>query len=90
MGRGRRWSEEEKAHVLESLSEPRLATATMRRYGLSGSFLVTWQRAFAGSRTKFDAFVKAVVAENKPVASLPTLSGECDSTSDRAPDFTSR
>ena len=70
-GRRRRWSEEEKARiVLESLSEPRLVAATARRYGLSRSLLVTWRRAFAANRTKSEtAFVRAVVAEDEPVAS---------------------
>jgi transposase len=70
-GRRRRWSEEEKARiVLESLSEPRLVAATARRYGLSRSLLVTWRRAFAAERTKCEAnFVRAVVAEDGPVAS---------------------
>ena len=71
-GRRRRWSEEKKARiVLESLSEPHLVAATARRYGLSRSLLVTWRRAFAAHRTKSEtAFVRAVVAESEPVASL--------------------
>ncbi|WLC12551.1 transposase [Bradyrhizobium elkanii] len=71
-GRRRRLSEEEKARiVLESLSEPRLVAATARRYGLSRSLLVTWRRAFAAERTKSEAdFVRAVVAEGGPVASV--------------------
>jgi len=77
-GRRRRWSEEEKARiVLESLSEPRLVAATARRYGLSRSLLVTWRRAFAANRTKSEAgFVRAVVAEGGPVASM-AASSEC-------------
>lgn len=69
-GRRRRWSEEEKARiVLESMSEPRLVAATARRYGLSRSLLVTWRRAFATNRAKSQAgFVRAVVAEDGPVA----------------------
>ncbi len=75
-GRRRRWSEEEKARiVLESLSEPRLVAATARRYGLSRSLLVTWRRAFAANRTKSEAgFVRAVVAEGGPVASVSASS----------------
>lgn len=75
-GRRRRWSEEEKARiVLESLSEPRLVAATARRYGLSRSLLVTWRRAFAAMRTKSEAgFVRAVVAEGVPAASVAALS----------------
>ncbi|RXH36681.1 transposase [Bradyrhizobium nanningense] len=70
-GRRRRWSEEEKARiVLESLSEPRLVAATARRYGLSRSLLVTWRRAFTANPTKSETgLVRAVVAEDRPVAS---------------------
>jgi transposase len=69
-GRRRRWSDEEKARiVLESMSEPRLIAATARRYGLSRSLLVTWRRAFATNRAQSQAgFVRAVVAEDRPVA----------------------
>lgn len=64
-GRRRRWSEEEKARiVLERMSEPRLLAATARRYGLSRSLLVTWQRALAANRTQSEAgLVRVVVAE---------------------------
>src|SRR6476619_2116434 len=70
-GRRRRWSEEEKARiVLESMSEPRLVAATARRYGLSRSLLVTWRRDLVANRTKSEAgFVRAVVAEDRPVPS---------------------
>lgn len=71
-GRRRRWSEEEKARiVLESMSEPRLVAATARRYGLSRSLLVTWRRAFAADRANSEpSFVRAVVAEDRPVPSV--------------------
>ncbi|XWN32734.1 MAG: transposase [Devosia sp.] len=46
-GRRRRWSDDEKLKiVLESLSGPRLVSATVRRLGISRSQLVTWRRAF--------------------------------------------
>lgn len=66
-GRRRRWSEEEKARiVLESLSGPRLVSATARRYGLSRSQLLTWRRAFGAARVNSEAsFVRAVVAEDR-------------------------
>ena len=54
---------------LADSSEPRLVAATARRYGLSRSLLVTWRRAFATNRAKSQAgFVRAVVAEDGPVA----------------------
>ena len=75
-GRRRRWSEEEKARiVLESMSEPRLVAATARRYGLSRSLLVTWRRDLVANRAKSEAgFVRAVVAEGVPAASVAASS----------------
>jgi transposase len=71
-GRRRRWSEEEKARiVLESMSEPRLIAATARRYGLSRSLLLTWRKTFEADRNKSEtSFVRAVVAEGAPIASV--------------------
>src|SRR5215204_5659373 len=44
-GRRRRWSEDEKARiVLESLSGPRLVSATARRHGISRAQLLAWRR----------------------------------------------
>jgi transposase len=52
------------------MSEPRLVAATARRYGLSRSLLVTWRRAFAADRANSEpSFVRAVVAEDRPVPS---------------------
>lgn len=46
-GRRRRWSIEEKLRIVsESLSGPRLASATARRHGISPSLLFSWRRAF--------------------------------------------
>ncbi len=46
-GRRRRWSEDEKLKiVLESLQAPRHVAATARRYGVSRSLLLRWQRSF--------------------------------------------
>ena len=51
-GRRRRWSEDEKLRiVLESLQEPRQASATARRHGISPSLLFTWRRAFGAKPT---------------------------------------
>jgi transposase len=63
-GRRRRWSEEEKLRVVaESLSGPRLVSATARRYGISTSLLFTWRRAcrLNASQTADNGFVPAVV-----------------------------
>jgi transposase len=71
-GRRRRWTEEEKARiVLESMSEPRLVAATARRYGLSRSLLLTWRKTFAAGGARSETrFVRAVVAEDRPVGSV--------------------
>jgi transposase len=60
----RRWSEEEKLRIVaESLSGPRLVSATARRYGISTSLLFTWSRAcrLSASQTADNGFVPAVV-----------------------------
>ena len=43
-GRRRRWSESEKVRIVEeSLSAPRLASATARRHGIFNQLLFAWQ-----------------------------------------------
>ena len=50
-GRRRCWSDDEKLRIVgESLSGPRLVSATARRYGISPSLLYTWRRAFRAER----------------------------------------
>ena len=79
-GRRRRWSEDEKLRiVLESLQEPREASATARRHGLSPSLLFTWRRAFgarptAASRSE-PGFVPAVVVPEQEKTSLTATVG---------------
>jgi transposase len=65
-GRRRRWSEEEKLRIVaESLSGPRLVSATARRYGISPGLLYTWRRAFGvernGAESSAPGFVPAIV-----------------------------
>jgi transposase len=62
-GRRRRWSEAAKERiVLESLSGPRLITATARRHKISRSQVLIWRRAFlARSGGGVAGFVPAVV-----------------------------
>ncbi|WP_152033734.1 transposase [Bradyrhizobium sp. DOA9] len=51
IGLRRRWTDDEKLKiVLESLQEPRAVSSTARRYDVSRSLLLTWQRPF-GTRT---------------------------------------
>ena len=71
-GRRRRWTEDEKLRIVaESLSGPRLVSATARRYGISPSLLYTWRRAFRaeriGAEDSAPGFVPAmVVPETRP------------------------
>src|SRR4051794_4157606 len=77
-GRRRRWSEDEKLRiVMESLQEPRQASATARRYGISPALLFTWRRTFSVGRSAVSGsapgFVPAVVVPEERRAS-PTAS----------------
>jgi transposase len=79
-GRRRRWSEEEKLRIVaESLSGPRLVSATARRHGISTSLLFTWRRAYCQSMSRpADAgFVPAVVVPD-PRPSVPASSGRIE------------
>jgi transposase len=73
-GRRRRWSEDEKLRIVaESLSGPRLVSATARRYGISPSLLYTWRRAFRAERIGAEGsapgFVPAmIIPETRPRA----------------------
>jgi len=51
------WSDKEKLRIVEeSLSGPRLGTATARRHGISGQRLAYWRKQYAEGR--FDAVAK--------------------------------
>ena len=74
-GRRRRWSEDEKLRiVLESLREPRQASATARRHGISPSLLFAWRRACGAKQTTASSsalgFVPAVVIPEERNAGL--------------------
>ena len=74
-GRRRRWSEDEKLRiVLESLQEPRQASATARRHGISPSLLFTWRTAFGAGRNSANipvpSLVPAVVVPEQGKTSL--------------------
>lgn len=50
-GRRRRWSESEKIRIVEeSLSAPRLASATARRHGILNQLLFAWRKAYREAR----------------------------------------
>ena len=73
-GRRRRWSEDGKLRIVaESLSGPRLVSATARRYGISPSLLYTWRRFFRAERIGAEGlasgFVPAmIIPETRPGA----------------------
>jgi transposase len=75
-GRRRRWSEDEKLKiVLESLRTPRQISATARRYGISRSLPIRWQRAFRAERRdaaeRQVGFVPAMVAPGLGATPVP-------------------
>jgi transposase len=50
-GRRRRWSQIEKRRIVEeSLSAPRLVSATARRHGISNQLLFAWRKAYREGR----------------------------------------
>ncbi|WP_247513515.1 transposase [Bradyrhizobium sp. 157] len=58
-GRHRQSTDDEKLKiVLESLPAPRAVSSTARRYGISRSLLLTWQRSF-GPRASCDDELRA-------------------------------
>src|SRR3954469_6937678 len=62
-GRRRRWSESEKLRIVEeSLSAPRLASATARRHGISNQLLFAWRKAYREGRLgDIPGFVPAMI-----------------------------
>jgi transposase len=65
-GRRRRWMEFEKLRIVqESLSGPRLTSATARRHGISRQLLLNWRKASREGRLRGEvtatSFVPAVV-----------------------------
>ena len=65
-GRRRRWVDSEKLRIVhESLSGPRLASATARRNGISRQLLLNWRKAWREGRLGDEAaapgFVPAIV-----------------------------
>jgi len=67
-GRRRRWSEEAKVRIVEeSLSGPRLASATARRHGISNQLLFSWRKAYrAGRLGARPGFVPAMIVPEPP------------------------
>jgi transposase len=67
-GRRRRWSESEKVRIVEeSLSAPRLASATARRHGISNQLLFAWRQAYREGRLgDKPGFVPAKIVPDPP------------------------
>jgi transposase len=67
-GRRRRWSDEAKVRIVEeSLSGPRLASATARRHGISNQLLFSWRKAYrAGRLGAPPGFVPAMIVPEPP------------------------
>src|SRR5258707_5783994 len=68
-GRRRRWSAAAKLRIVEeSLSGPRLVSATARRHGISDQLLFAWRKAYrAGRLGAGTGFVPAVLVAEPPV-----------------------
>ena len=67
-GRRRRWSDREKLRIVEeSLSAPRLASATARRHGISNQLLFAWRKAYREGRLgDMLGFVPAMIVPDPP------------------------
>ena len=67
-GRRRRWSDGAKVRIVEeSLSGPRLASATARRHGISNQPLFSWRKAYrAGRLGAPPGFVPAMIVPEPP------------------------
>ena len=67
-GRRRRWSAAEKLRIVEeSLSAPRLASATARRHLISNQLLFAWRKAYREGRLgDIAGFVPAVMVPEQP------------------------
>ena len=69
-GRRRRWSDAAKLRIVEeSLSGPRLVSATARRHGISNQLLFAWRKAFREGRLgEIAGFVPASIVPEQPEA----------------------
>src|SRR6478609_3002646 len=67
-GRRRRWPDEAKVRIVEeSLSGPRLASATARRHGISNQLLFSWRKAYRAGRLGAPlGFVPAMIVPEPP------------------------
>src|ERR1019366_3968496 len=79
-GRRRRWSDEAKVRIVEeSLSGPRLASATARGRGISNQLLFSWRHARLTAEAN-----AAVAAVNAAVAKAEAANAQADLSSSEA------
>lgn len=81
-GRRRRWSREAKLRIVEeSLSAPRLTSATARRHGISNQLLFAWRKAYCEGRLGaggFCGFVPAKIMRELPEKSAEAACGRME------------
>ena len=77
-GRRRRWTDEEKLRIVaESLSQPRAASATARRHGISRQQIFTWRRLHREGRLgALASFVPATITPEPPARAVETNAWE--------------
>ena len=79
-GRRRRWTDEEKLRIVaESLSEPRAASATARRHGISRQQIFTWRRLHREGRLGgMASFVPATITLDPPARAVESVGGRVE------------
>ena len=79
-GRRRRWTDEEKLRIVaESLAEPRAASATARRHGISRQQIFTWRRLHREGRLGGMAgFVPATITAQPPAQAVGPVGGRVE------------
>ena len=66
---------------MESFEEPRAASATARRHGISGSLLFAWRKAFREGRlsdVELPGFAPAVIVRDDPTPGVTTPGGRIE------------
>ena len=79
-GRRRRWSDVAKLRIVEeSLSAPRLVSATARRHGISNQLLFAWRKAYRDGRLGAIAgFVSATIVPERPEEGIGPACGRIE------------
>src|SRR5665647_2718671 len=79
-GRRRRWTDEEKLRIVaESLSQPRAASATARRHGISRQQIFTWRRLHREGRLGgMASFVPTTITPEPPAQGVEPVGGRVE------------